>query len=82
MYAMPFCLAWLAIFLELISTTEARKYMFLVGSPLCLIVSVGIYAFVSVTWGLWSFNDCAEARSELLEEIHEAKIDLRKRKIL
>lgn len=36
----------------------------------------------SIVHGVATFNDCADARKELIEEIKEARADLKKRKII
>ncbi|VDL77817.1 unnamed protein product [Nippostrongylus brasiliensis] len=41
-----------------------------------------IYALASVVYGVITFNDCAAARVELLQEIKEAREDLSKRKVI
>ena len=40
------------------------------------------YAVFSVVHGVLTFNDCADARAELVNEIKEARADLQKRKII
>lgn len=42
----------------------------------------GIYAVCSVLYGVATFNDCSQAREELIKEIEEAKQDLRERKVI
>ncbi|EYC40393.1 hypothetical protein Y032_0614g683 [Ancylostoma ceylanicum] len=41
-----------------------------------------VYAIASVVHGVLTFNDCPAAKEELLQEIKEAREDLKKRKVL
>ncbi|KAN0080405.1 Dolichol-phosphate mannosyltransferase subunit 3 [Tylopilus felleus] len=45
--------------------------------PWWLLVSFGAYSLASLGWGLFTFQDCPDAYHELLEEINDAKHDLR-----
>ncbi|KAI9458241.1 dolichol-phosphate mannosyltransferase subunit 3 [Boletus coccyginus] len=45
--------------------------------PWWLLVSFGAYSLASLGWGLCTFQDCPEAYEALLEEINDAKNDLR-----
>ncbi|KAG2139833.1 dolichol-phosphate mannosyltransferase subunit 3 [Suillus bovinus] len=47
--------------------------------PWWLLVSFGSYSLWSLGWGVLTFRDCPEAYHELLQEINEAKNDLRSR---
>ncbi|KAJ3714885.1 dolichol-phosphate mannosyltransferase subunit 3 [Lentinula guzmanii] len=47
--------------------------------PWWLLVSFGSYSLWSLGWGLFTFRDCPEAYEELLNEISQAKNDLRNR---
>ncbi|KAG5723276.1 hypothetical protein E4T56_gene322 [Termitomyces sp. T112] len=47
--------------------------------PWWLLVSFGSYALWSLGMGIFSFRDCPEAYTELLQEISQAKNDLRSR---
>lgn len=49
---------------------------------LCSYVLLQLHAALSVLLGVANFNDCSDARKELLEEIKEARADLTKRKVL
>ncbi|KAG0701641.1 dolichol-phosphate mannosyltransferase subunit 3 [Suillus ampliporus] len=46
-----------------------------------LLVSFGSYSLWSLGWGVFTFRDCPEAYHELLQEINEAKNDLRSRAV-
>jgi len=45
--------------------------------PWWLLVSFGAYSLWSIGWGLLTLRECPEAYEELIEEIAEAKNDLR-----
>ncbi|KAG2110076.1 dolichol-phosphate mannosyltransferase subunit 3 [Suillus cothurnatus] len=47
--------------------------------PWWLLVTFGSYSLWSLGWGVFTFRDCPEAYQELLQEINEAKNDLRSR---
>ncbi|KAG2101779.1 dolichol-phosphate mannosyltransferase subunit 3 [Suillus cothurnatus] len=47
--------------------------------PWWLLVTFGSYSLWSLGWGVFAFRDCPEAYQELLQEINEAKNDLRSR---
>ncbi|KAM8840073.1 dolichol-phosphate mannosyltransferase subunit 3 [Spinachia spinachia] len=47
--------------------------------PLYLLVSFGCYSLATVGYRVATFNDCDDAAKELLEQIQEAKVDLKKR---
>ncbi|KAG2143388.1 dolichol-phosphate mannosyltransferase subunit 3 [Suillus bovinus] len=49
--------------------------------PWWLLVSFGSYSLWSLGWGVCTFRDCPEAYHELLQEIDEAKNDLRSRAV-
>ncbi|WKY04947.1 hypothetical protein Q1695_005729 [Nippostrongylus brasiliensis] len=51
-------------------------------APVYAVLLLGIYALASVVYGVITFNDCAAARVELLQEIKEAREDLSKRKVI
>uniref|UniRef100_A0A915MQQ7 Dolichol-phosphate mannose synthase subunit 3 n=1 Tax=Meloidogyne javanica TaxID=6303 RepID=A0A915MQQ7_MELJA len=59
-----------------------QRIQLLIYSPLILVGSLGIYAVLTVIYGVATFNDCKNARKELIKEVAEAKEDLRKRGII
>ncbi|KAH7927031.1 dolichol-phosphate mannosyltransferase subunit 3 [Leucogyrophana mollusca] len=61
----------------LVDTDVAQEVLPLI--PWWLLVSFGSYSLWSLGWGLFTFRDCPEAYTELLQEINEAKNDLRGR---
>ncbi|XP_019537100.2 dolichol-phosphate mannosyltransferase subunit 3 [Aedes albopictus] len=54
------------------------QYMFAIQlSPLILLVLFGLYSATVVLYRTFTFNNCEDAAKELLEQIKEAKKDLR-----
>ncbi|KAJ2007949.1 hypothetical protein GGI04_001321 [Coemansia thaxteri] len=49
--------------------------------PLLAVVSLGAYAFVNIGLNLLTFRECPEAYHELMQEIQEAKDDLRTKNV-
>ncbi|KAJ2726260.1 hypothetical protein GGI07_000737 [Coemansia sp. Benny D115] len=49
--------------------------------PLLAIVSLGAYAFINIGYNLLAFRECPEAYQELMQEIQEAKDDLRAKNV-
>ncbi|KAJ1730832.1 hypothetical protein LPJ61_002819 [Coemansia biformis] len=49
--------------------------------PLLLVVSLGSYAFINIGYNLLVFRECPEAYHELMQEIQEAKDDLRTKNV-
>jgi dolichol-phosphate mannosyltransferase subunit 3 len=46
--------------------------------PLWALVSLGAYLLFRLGWGIVTFNDVPEAHKELMVEIEQAKVELRK----
>ncbi|KAJ1643830.1 hypothetical protein LPJ64_004437 [Coemansia asiatica] len=49
--------------------------------PLVALVSLGAYAFINIGYNLLVFRECPEAYQELMQEIQEAKDDLRAKNV-
>ncbi|KAJ2547028.1 hypothetical protein EV175_005379 [Coemansia sp. RSA 1933] len=49
--------------------------------PLVALVSLGAYAFINIGYNLLVFRECPEAYYELMQEIQEAKDDLRAKNV-
>ncbi|KAJ2809405.1 hypothetical protein H4R20_000130 [Coemansia guatemalensis] len=49
--------------------------------PLLFVVALGSYAFINVGYNLLVFRECPEAFHELMQEIQEAKHDLRAKSV-
>ncbi|KAF7433683.1 hypothetical protein PC9H_005646 [Pleurotus ostreatus] len=67
-------------FYEFISVPLVDKsvsYLVLPVLPWWLLVSFGSYSLWSIGWGLFTFRDCPEAYAELMDEISQAKNELR-----
>jgi hypothetical protein len=80
--ASPFLFIWSAIWLRFLPGFDAYRLEILLGGPLAIVALLGLYAVFSVVHGVLSFNDCPEARAELIKEVEEAKKELRQRKII
>ncbi|KAG2110114.1 dolichol-phosphate mannosyltransferase subunit 3 [Suillus clintonianus] len=65
--------------IPLIDTGVAQEILPVI--PWWLLVSFGSYSLWSLGWGVFTFRDCPEAYHELLQEINEAKNDLRTRAV-
>lgn len=77
----PLLLIW-SYSLYATNSTNNKNFNIILSLPFVGIITLGIYALGSVINGVTKFNDCREAREELIQEIQEAKEDLRKRKII
>jgi dolichyl-phosphate mannosyltransferase polypeptide 3 len=60
-----------------VSTTE----LVVRWAPLWGIVALGLYALISVIYGLLTFEDCPEAAFELERQIQEARTEMKRRGI-
>ena len=84
---LPFFTFWLillvkpSLFYSMPWLVEQRIQL-LIYSPLVLLASLGIYAALTVIYGVATFNDCKQARESLIAEVAEAKEDLMKRGII
>nr|CAD2161950.1 unnamed protein product [Meloidogyne enterolobii] len=84
---LPFLTVWTILFLKpsffnFMPWLIKQRIQLLIYSPLILVGSLGIYAVLTVIYGVATFNDCKNAREELIKEVAEAKEDLRKRGII
>lgn len=77
----PFFFIWTLMYFDVLPTYYNKKIM-LVGMPLSFLAVFCLYAAFLLVYGVLTFNDCSEAREELICEIIEAKEDLRRRKII
>ncbi|KAI1732379.1 dolichol-phosphate mannosyltransferase subunit 3 (DPM3) domain-containing protein [Ditylenchus destructor] len=75
-------LTWIFVLDMVLGIDGTLRTQLLFGAPLVVIAMLGIYAAGSVIYGVLTFNDCSEARQELIEEIAQAKADLRRRKVI
>ncbi|KNE71891.1 hypothetical protein AMAG_16319 [Allomyces macrogynus ATCC 38327] len=78
--AFGFLAVWLATLLGYVPVPEIAME-FVPALPLWIIVSFGAYSLASIGWSLVTFGDCPEAHQELLQEIQQAKADLRRLKV-
>ncbi|KAI9502082.1 hypothetical protein GGI25_004669 [Coemansia spiralis] len=49
--------------------------------PLLVLVLLGAYAFINIGYNLLVFRECPEAYYELMQEVQEAKDDLRAKNV-
>lgn len=78
-YMAPLVLAWLSLALELGPLSELaghHRSVLLLLAPLVLVVLLGLYALLSVLYGVATFNDCAQARNELINVRREKLLGL------
>ncbi|KAJ8517980.1 hypothetical protein ONZ45_g4908 [Pleurotus djamor] len=78
--SLVFAVLYFLAFYEYISVPLVEKEaadLVLPVLPWWLLVSFGSYSLWSIGWGLFTFRDCPEAYAELMNEISEAKNDLR-----
>ncbi|XP_065091662.1 dolichol-phosphate mannosyltransferase subunit 3 [Ochlerotatus camptorhynchus] len=78
MAAVAFFGVYLAIVCRQVKHDVFDQYMLEIQlSPLILLVLFGLYSVTVVLYRTLTFNNCEEAAKELLEQIKEAKKDLR-----
>ncbi|KAL8362228.1 hypothetical protein RB601_007838 [Gaeumannomyces tritici] len=70
---------YLALFLQLIPLPEVVQTQIVPVLPFWFIVAFGAMLLARLGWGVLTFNDTPEAYKELMVEIEEAKVDLRRR---
>ncbi|XP_056269107.1 dolichol-phosphate mannosyltransferase subunit 3 [Pseudoliparis swirei] len=72
--------AWAVVSFDLLDLSLPQTYRDVAWPmPLYLLVSFGCFSLATVGYRVATFNDCDEAAHELMEQIKEAKEDLRKR---
>ncbi|KAL1399469.1 hypothetical protein pipiens_008183 [Culex pipiens pipiens] len=76
--AAAFFSVYLAIVTRQLRSDLLDEYMFEIKlSPVILVVLFGLYSATVVLYRTFTFNNCEDAAKELLEQIKEAKADLR-----
>lgn len=81
----PLLVLWAALLNDWLPGTHdfsSRHYHLILRAPLYVVVMLGIYAVGSITYGVVTFNDCPGAREELVREIKEAEMELKKKKVI
>ncbi|KAF2852900.1 dolichol phosphate mannosyltransferas-like protein subunit 3 [Plenodomus tracheiphilus IPT5] len=68
---------YLAVFMEVVSFPEKIQKEVVPVLPFWALVSFGAYLLFKLGWGVFTFNDVPEAHKELMQQIHEARIDLK-----
>ena len=75
---------WLAVLCERMNSNgvdsvwKIRPYPYLVLTwPIILVAIFGVYSLLTIARRVYDFNNCPEAAEELLQQIKEAKADLK-----
>ncbi|KAF8477496.1 dolichol-phosphate mannosyltransferase subunit 3 [Kalaharituber pfeilii] len=68
---------YLSLYLNLIPLSETMQMEIIPILPLWALVSFGAYLLFSLGWGILTFKDTQEAYAELMQEIDQAKAELR-----
>lgn len=69
---------YLALFLELIPLPTLLQEQIVPVLPFWALVSFGAFLLFRLGFGILTFNDVPQAHKELMQEIDQAKVDLRK----
>ncbi|KAI5464900.1 Dolichyl-phosphate-mannosyl transferase [Mariannaea sp. PMI_226] len=69
---------YLALFLELIPLPPLVQEQVIPVLPFWALVSFGAFLLFRLGWGILTFNDVPGAHKELMGEIDQAKVELRK----
>ncbi|KAJ2156900.1 hypothetical protein GGF46_004876 [Coemansia sp. RSA 552] len=72
---------WLLGLLGMLPLPEIVQQEVWPALPLVFLVALGSYAFVNIGYNLVAFRECPEAYHELMQEIQEAKDDLRAKNV-
>ncbi|KAF2006849.1 dolichol phosphate mannosyltransferas-like protein subunit 3 [Amniculicola lignicola CBS 123094] len=68
---------YLAMFLEIVPLPKAVQEDIVPVLPFWALVSFGSYLLFKLGWGVFTFNDVPNAHKELMEQIKEARVDLK-----
>ncbi|XP_035901861.1 dolichol-phosphate mannosyltransferase subunit 3 [Anopheles stephensi] len=80
MAAACFLSVYFAIILRQVKHDVLEQYMLEIQlSPIFLVLIFGLYSATVVLYRTFTFNNCEEAAKELMEQIKEAKADLRRK---
>ncbi|KAL7747287.1 hypothetical protein RI367_007341 [Sorochytrium milnesiophthora] len=80
-YATAFTAAWLACLMGWAPLPAKVANEIVPALPLWVIVSFGAYSLGTIGLGLMTFGDCPEAHCELMQEVAQAKADLKSKRI-
>lgn len=72
---------WGVTKIDQLASTELVRRLF-IFAPFLGVVVLGLYLLVRLVLGVASYEDCAEAAAEIDAQIKEAKLELKKRKII
>uniref|UniRef100_A0A1I7XSN3 Dolichol-phosphate mannosyltransferase subunit 3 n=1 Tax=Heterorhabditis bacteriophora TaxID=37862 RepID=A0A1I7XSN3_HETBA len=81
----PAILLWFLSVMEFIPVLKyGPEFMhhYILYAPLYATLLLAVYAICSIIYAVATFNDCAAAKAELIQEIKEAREDLKKRNII
>uniref|UniRef100_A0A0K0ELX9 Dolichol-phosphate mannosyltransferase subunit 3 n=1 Tax=Strongyloides stercoralis TaxID=6248 RepID=A0A0K0ELX9_STRER len=83
---LPVFISWLGLYNEWVPEINRRLPMYFINTlgyiPFVVIGGLGMYAIFSIVYGVATFNDCKNAQKELMDEVLEAKNELKKRNII
>ncbi|KAF1842092.1 dolichol phosphate mannosyltransferas-like protein subunit 3 [Cucurbitaria berberidis CBS 394.84] len=68
---------YLAVFMEVIPFPEKLQNEVVPVLPFWALVSFGAYLLFKLGWGVFTFNDVPDAHKELMQQIAEARVDLK-----
>jgi len=71
--------AYLALFFQYIPVSPKVQKEIIPVLPIWAIVAFGAYLLSRLGWGVMTFNDVPEAYKELMGQIDEAKVELKKK---
>ncbi|CAJ0602715.1 unnamed protein product [Cylicocyclus nassatus] len=84
-HVLPVAIVWLVCVTGFLPLMEYGPDCFrhlVLYAPIYAVLLLGVYALTSVVHGVMTFNDCRDAKEELVREIKEAREDLKKKKII
>ncbi|KAF1947696.1 dolichol phosphate mannosyltransferas-like protein subunit 3 [Clathrospora elynae] len=68
---------YLAVFMEVVSFPQKIQKEVVPVLPFWALISFGAYLLFKLGWGVFTFNDVPDAHKELMEQITEARKDLK-----
>lgn len=86
-YGGAFLALWYAVLLSQEAIVEASMFpvttteLAVRWAPLWGILALGLYALMSVIYGVLTFEDCPEAALELERQVQEARAEMKRRGI-
>ncbi|CAO2648013.1 Nn.00g089350.m01.CDS01 [Neocucurbitaria sp. VM-36] len=68
---------YLAVYMEVVSFPEKIQNEVVPVIPFWALVSFGAYLLFKLGWGVFTFNDVPEAHKELMQQISQARVELK-----